>query len=159
MGDCCSYHAFSPFLHALRLGNTFTNHWNAPTYLVNIEDSSLRGGGTQLKKSIVDGTRRAMEEWSGGEELTECSLYGIRIYTEEAMLNSHVDRLPQVFSAGTVACILESCLFILLEIVAFLYRTNTFPLQSFIISTSHQCRTRPRPIMAHGSDRTRWKSL
>lgn len=81
-------------------GNTYTNHWKAPTYLVNIEDSSLRGGGSHLlKQAIVEGTRGVVEEWSGQAELTERSLYGIRIYTEEAMLNSHVDRLPYVFSA------------------------------------------------------------
>merc|ERR1711983_758200 len=39
-----------------------------------------------------------MEEWTG-EELTQCSLYGIRVYPEGAILATHVDRLPLVSSA------------------------------------------------------------
>ena len=39
-----------------------------------------------------------VQEWVG-EELTQCSLYGIRVYTEGAVLATHVDRLPLVSSA------------------------------------------------------------
>lgn len=77
-------------------GNTFVNHWKAPTYLVNIEDSGLRGGGSNLKQSIVDGTEAFIRSWTDTQDLTHCSLYGIRVYTEGAILNSKVDRLPQV---------------------------------------------------------------
>jgi prolyl 4-hydroxylase len=77
--------------------NTYTNHWQAPTYMVNIEDSSLRGGGQPLKQAVWDAARSYISEWIG-QELTECSLYGIRVYTEGAILNSHVDRLPLVSS-------------------------------------------------------------
>jgi prolyl 4-hydroxylase len=38
------------------------------------------------------------QEWTG-QELTQCSLYGIRIYTEGSVLATHVDRLPLVSSA------------------------------------------------------------
>ena len=34
-----------------------------------------------------------------GQQLAECSLYGIRIYKEGAVLATHVDRLPLVSSA------------------------------------------------------------
>lgn len=37
-------------------------------------------------------------EWTG-QELTECSLYGVRIYPEGSVLATHVDRLPLVSSA------------------------------------------------------------
>jgi hypothetical protein len=37
-------------------------------------------------------------EWTG-EELTACSLYGIRVYPTGAVLNTHVDRIPLVASA------------------------------------------------------------
>lgn len=37
-------------------------------------------------------------EWTG-QQLAECSLYGIRIYKEGAVLATHVDRLPLVSSA------------------------------------------------------------
>jgi prolyl 4-hydroxylase len=79
-------------------GNTYTNHWASPTYLVNVEDSSLRGGGFQLKQAIWDAAKQTIQEFTG-EELTECSLYGVRVYTEGAVLNTHVDRLPLVASA------------------------------------------------------------
>lgn len=37
-------------------------------------------------------------EWTG-EDLTQCSLYGIRVYKDGAVLAPHVDRLPLVSSA------------------------------------------------------------
>ena len=66
--------------------------------MVSVEDSSLRGGGSSLKKHIWDAARDTIQEWTG-QELTECSLYGIRVYTEGAVLATHVDRLPLVSSA------------------------------------------------------------
>ena len=66
--------------------------------MVSVEDSSIRGGGNTLKQALWDAARTTLEEWTG-QELTECSLYGIRVYTEGAVLNTHVDRLPLVSSA------------------------------------------------------------
>ncbi len=51
-----------------------------------------------LKKAIWDSARDTIQEWTG-QELTECSLYGIRVYTEGSILSTHVDRLPLVSSA------------------------------------------------------------
>jgi len=79
-------------------GNTYTNHWVNPTYLVSVEDKNLRGGGSALKQAIWTAARETIQEWTG-EELTQCSLYGIRVYKEGAVLASHVDRLPLVSSA------------------------------------------------------------
>ena len=62
-------------------GNTYTNHWEAPTYMVSVENTALRGGGGVLKQAIWDAARDTIQEWTG-EELTQCSLYGIRVYTE-----------------------------------------------------------------------------
>jgi prolyl 4-hydroxylase len=39
-----------------------------------------------------------VQEWTG-QDLTQCSLYGIRVYTEGSILATHVDRLPLVSSA------------------------------------------------------------
>jgi prolyl 4-hydroxylase len=66
--------------------------------MVSVEDNTLRGGGKTLKKQIWNAARDVIQEWTG-EELTECSLYGIRIYHEGAVLAPHVDRLPLVSSA------------------------------------------------------------
>jgi len=79
-------------------GNSYANHWSSPTYMVSVEDVSLRGAGDKLKDAIWGAAKSTLEEWTG-EELQPCSLYGIRIYTEGAILATHVDRLPLVSSA------------------------------------------------------------
>eukprot|EP00586_Coscinodiscus_wailesii_P003754 CAMPEP_0172480452 /NCGR_PEP_ID=MMETSP1066-20121228/5561_1 /TAXON_ID=671091 /ORGANISM="Coscinodiscus wailesii, Strain CCMP2513" /LENGTH=480 /DNA_ID=CAMNT_0013241745 /DNA_START=62 /DNA_END=1504 /DNA_ORIENTATION=+ len=79
-------------------GNTYTNNWVSPTKMVSVEDSSLRGGGYRLKSAIWQAAKDTLEEWTG-EELKECSLYGIRVYPEGSILSTHVDRLPLVSSA------------------------------------------------------------
>ena len=66
--------------------------------MISVEDRKLRGGGGVLKTAIWDAARDTIQEWTG-EELTECSLYGIRVYTEGAVLATHVDRMPLVSSA------------------------------------------------------------
>jgi prolyl 4-hydroxylase len=75
-----------------------SNNWESPTFMVSVEDKSLRGGGYVLKQKLWDSARDTIQEWTG-EELTQCSLYGIRIYKEGAILAPHVDRLPLVSSA------------------------------------------------------------
>jgi len=80
------------------VGNTYTNNWEVPTKMVSVEDSGLRGGGSRLKQAIWDAARETIQEWTG-QELTQCSLYGIRVYYGGSVLASHVDRLPLVSSA------------------------------------------------------------
>jgi len=79
-------------------GNTYVNHWTSPTHMVSVEDTGLRGGGGRLKNAIWNAAKDTLQEWTG-EELTQCSLYGIRVYTEGSVLATHVDRLPLVSSA------------------------------------------------------------
>lgn len=79
-------------------GNTYTNHWSSPTLLLSVEDNSLDGGGFDFKDEIWEAARSSIQDWTG-QELRPCSLYGVRIYTEGSVLNSHVDRLPLVSSA------------------------------------------------------------
>ena len=79
-------------------GNTYINHWDSPTYMLSIDDGRLRGGGFALREQIWDASREAIEDWTG-EDLSPTSLYGIRVYTEGAVLLPHVDRLPLVASA------------------------------------------------------------
>ena len=66
--------------------------------MVSVEDSKLRGGGYGLKTAIWEAAREIISEWTGNE-LTQTSLYGIRVYQAGAMLATHVDRLPLVSSA------------------------------------------------------------
>jgi hypothetical protein len=75
-----------------------SNNWEVSTSMVSVEDKGLRGGGGTLKQKIWDAARDVIQEWTG-EELTPCSLYGIRVYHEGSILATHVDRLPLVSSA------------------------------------------------------------
>jgi prolyl 4-hydroxylase len=79
------------------VGYTYTNHWESPTFLVSVEDTTLLGGGFALKSKIWDAAKSTLEQWTGMEQ-KPTSLYGIRIYTEGAILSPHVDRLPLVSS-------------------------------------------------------------
>eukprot|EP00586_Coscinodiscus_wailesii_P021655 CAMPEP_0172519102 /NCGR_PEP_ID=MMETSP1066-20121228/291217_1 /TAXON_ID=671091 /ORGANISM="Coscinodiscus wailesii, Strain CCMP2513" /LENGTH=458 /DNA_ID=CAMNT_0013301621 /DNA_START=103 /DNA_END=1476 /DNA_ORIENTATION=- len=79
-------------------GNTYTNHWAAPTKMVSVEDTGLRGGGFKLKQEIWNAAKDTIEEWTGNE-IKDVSLYGIRVYTEGAVLAPHVDRMPLISSA------------------------------------------------------------
>ena len=58
----------------------------------------VEGGGYTLKQHVWNAARDTIQEWTG-HKLAECSLYGIRIYTEGAMLAPHVDRNPLISSA------------------------------------------------------------
>jgi prolyl 4-hydroxylase len=76
-----------------------SNHWKDPSSVISMdEDSALRGGGYLLKKRIWDNAREIVSRWTG-EELTECALYGIRVYKEGSILATHVDHMPLVSSA------------------------------------------------------------
>mmetsp|Transcript_12158 Transcript_12158/g.13940 ORF Transcript_12158/g.13940 Transcript_12158/m.13940 type:complete len:515 (+) Transcript_12158:82-1626(+) len=85
-------------LESWGVANTYTNNWQSPTYMVSVENGGLRGGGNRLKQKIWDAARDTIQEWTN-QELTQCSLYGIRVYTEDSILSTHVDRLPLVSSA------------------------------------------------------------
>eukprot|EP00980_Cylindrotheca_fusiformis_P004165 scaffold909_cov135-Cylindrotheca_fusiformis.AAC.22 len=79
-------------------GNSYVNHWNSPTTLVSVDDKGLRGSGARLKENIWAAASALLEEWTQ-VELQPCSLYGIRVYHEGAIMLPHVDRLPLVASA------------------------------------------------------------
>jgi len=66
--------------------------------MVSVEDTRLRGAGSKIKRNIWNAARDTLQEWTQ-EELTDCSLYGIRVYTEGSILATHVDRMPLVSSA------------------------------------------------------------
>ncbi|KAL9187333.1 hypothetical protein ACHAXT_001436 [Thalassiosira profunda] len=80
------------------MGNTYTNHWESPTWMLDVGDEHLHGGGNKLKNAIWEVARHELQQWTG-QELTPTSLYGIRKYTEGSILATHVDRLPLVTSA------------------------------------------------------------
>jgi len=75
-------------------GNAYTNNWVAPTSMVSFEAVS---GGQQVKAKIWERVKPIIEEWTG-QKLKESSLYGIRVYKNNSVLATHVDRLPLVSS-------------------------------------------------------------
>jgi len=79
-------------------GRIHVNYWDNPTIMVSVEDTKLEGGGSKFKKRIWQAARDTISDWTG-QQLVECSMYGIRIYQEGAILSTHVDRLPLVSSA------------------------------------------------------------
>jgi prolyl 4-hydroxylase len=78
-------------------GYTYTNHWDSPTYMISVEDETHEGGGLQFKEFIWNSINPIIEEWIG-HKLRPTSLYGIRVYTNNSILATHVDRLPLVTS-------------------------------------------------------------
>ena len=78
-------------------GNIYVNSWEAPTYMVSVENSALDGAGFHLKQAVWDAVQPTIEAWTGMEQ-KPISQYGIRIYTEGSVLSPHVDRLPLVSS-------------------------------------------------------------
>ena len=66
--------------------------------MVSVEDVANLGGGRVLKQQLWNAARDTIQEWTG-QRLAECSLYGIRIYEEGAVLAPHVDRNPLISSA------------------------------------------------------------
>lgn len=87
----------SPTLEEWTEGNIITNNWESPTYMVSLEDDLLQGSGAALKQKIWDGVKPILEEWVG-HKIYPTSMYGIRIYTNNSVLATHVDRLPLVTS-------------------------------------------------------------
>lgn len=81
--------------------NIFTNHWAAPSEMVNLEDHRQDAPGVrgmELKTRIWHDVKPILEEWTG-RPLQRTSLYGIRVYPNGAILAPHCDRLPLVSSA------------------------------------------------------------
>ena len=54
--------------------------------MISVEDQGLRGGGVQLKQKIWDAAKDTIQRWTG-MELKPISQYGIRVYTEGAILS------------------------------------------------------------------------
>lgn len=69
--------------------NTYVNHWVAPTSMLPLD--------SHRESTIAELIRPVLEAWTG-QKLILTSVYGIRIYTEGAVLAPHVDRLPLVSS-------------------------------------------------------------
>jgi len=77
--------------------NTYHNMWSSPPSIVNIQEPK-HGGGGALTAKVWEYARHTLEEWIG-MHLSPCSIWGIRIYHNNSILTTHVDRNPLVTSA------------------------------------------------------------
>jgi len=77
--------------------NTYHNMWSSPPSIVNIQEER-QGGGLDLTTKVWEAARLTLEEWTG-MHLSPCSIWGIRIYHNNSILTTHVDRNPLVTSA------------------------------------------------------------
>lgn len=75
-------------------GNTYVNHWESPTYMVDWETHLSKS----QKQNLVKQLQSVLEAWTQ-QSLVVTSVYGIRVYKEGSILAPHVDRLPLVSSA------------------------------------------------------------
>jgi prolyl 4-hydroxylase len=65
-------------------GSTVVNSWESKSYMISFEDPELKGG-LALKQQIWNAMKPVIEEWVG-HKLEPTSLYGVRVYTEGAVL-------------------------------------------------------------------------
>lgn len=64
--------------------------------MISFEDSRF-SDGLKTKQYIFDNVEKLVSEWVG-RKLRQTSLYGIRLYSNQSILSTHVDRLPLVTS-------------------------------------------------------------
>mmetsp|Transcript_24336 Transcript_24336/g.36093 ORF Transcript_24336/g.36093 Transcript_24336/m.36093 type:complete len:423 (-) Transcript_24336:102-1370(-) len=77
--------------------NTYHNMWSAPPTIVNIQEEE-HGGGRDMANKVWEAARQTLEDWTG-MHLSPCSIWGIRLYHNNSILTTHVDRNPLVTSA------------------------------------------------------------
>jgi len=77
--------------------NTYHNMWSSPPTIVNIQEKK-HGGGPDVTSKVWEAARQSLEDWTG-MHLSPCSIWGIRIYHNNSILTTHVDRNPLVISA------------------------------------------------------------
>ncbi|KAL7466903.1 hypothetical protein ACHAXS_007176, partial [Conticribra weissflogii] len=75
-------------------GNTYTNHWSSPTKMISVYMDR------NLTEAIYKEVEHKLKAWiPDASGFSRSSLYGIRIYTSESILATHVDRDPLISSA------------------------------------------------------------
>ncbi len=87
----------SQYKESFGIGSVIINYWDNPSYVLDILNEELDGGGPDLFDAINEATVEAIEEWVG-MKINPVSTYGIRIYKEGSILTPHVDRTPLISS-------------------------------------------------------------
>lgn len=78
-------------------GYTYVNFWTQNTTFYSLTKRAL-GATQEMEDEIWRLSKPILQEWTG-MELMPASLYGIRVYSEGAVLAPHVDRNPLISSA------------------------------------------------------------
>ncbi len=108
-------------------GNTYVNYWKSPTYMVNVEDTKLRGAGYNLKRKIWEGVKPILEEWTG-MELEPSSMYGVREYTRECsfvMLSVVISFAPATYILTIILLKgVQSCLHTPIECLSLVHASS-----------------------------------
>lgn len=78
--------------------SVYHNTYKNPPSMVSVQNASMTGGGLKLRDDIWNAAKDVLEEWTG-QYLAGCSIWGIRVYKDGAILAPHVDRNPLVSSA------------------------------------------------------------
>lgn len=86
-------HQDSKVMELWERGNTYLNHWQSPTHMIDIKRILSQAD----QWDIVNAVQSILEAWTQ-QSLVLTSIYGIRIYSSNAILSPHVDRLPLVSS-------------------------------------------------------------
>lgn len=77
---------------------TYMNHWKSNSRLLDIDDEKYNFSGEKLRTLIWEEIKPVLEQWSG-LELSPSSLYGIRFWSNHAVVPPHLDADPLVISA------------------------------------------------------------
>ncbi|KAL3801833.1 hypothetical protein HJC23_001229 [Cyclotella cryptica] len=77
---------------------TAMNHWKAYSRLMDIDDAYYNQSGEHLRTIVWDETRPVLEQWAG-VELSPSALYGIRVWSNHAVVPPHLDAEPLVITA------------------------------------------------------------
>ena len=81
------------------LSSTYLNHWESTTIMKNVENCvEYVDHSDDLKERLNIMAQHMVEDWIGYEVLP-CSMYGIRTYTEGAVIPPYVDQYPFVLTA------------------------------------------------------------
>ena len=118
---------------------------------MSVENGGLRGGGTKLKNSLWEAARSTMEEWTG-QELTQCSLYGMWFVFQTSIspINSWDDLTFSVFFSD----INEEGIRVYTEGSILAPHVDRLPLVSSAIINVAQDTDEPWPIEVYGHDGT-----
>eukprot|EP00573_Skeletonema_grethae_P011644 CAMPEP_0201695500 /NCGR_PEP_ID=MMETSP0578-20130828/7416_1 /ASSEMBLY_ACC=CAM_ASM_000663 /TAXON_ID=267565 /ORGANISM="Skeletonema grethea, Strain CCMP 1804" /LENGTH=471 /DNA_ID=CAMNT_0048181345 /DNA_START=59 /DNA_END=1471 /DNA_ORIENTATION=- len=77
-------------------GSTDINHWASGHFTMSIDDEQYHSN--YLRGLIWEETKPILEKWAG-VELSPSSLFGLQIYTYEAVMPHRLDTLPFVINA------------------------------------------------------------